>query len=672
MERRLPQLFLLICHQNMNYEIKELAELFSVSTRTIYNDIKKINELLLAKNHSEIKIEKGSVFNEKNIPISFEKLINLDTDYILSHPKIRRLRILSEVLMFENQFSIDDLKEKLTISRNTILSDLKWVKDELRFHQIELISRPFIGYHITGDERDIRQLLIITFQEDPLIFEDGLEIEEELKIAERLLTFCSDSLNISLSDSSYERLKITFWVTFKRINLGKKVIISANNTKEEKFLLKNRLLFNKELGVRIPIEELIYLAHKLIESSLINYKDEINEKWLDYNLLAADFINKVAELSECQYFLEDNLLYIGIVNHLRPAFHRVHSKSDINNPMFDYIIQSYQSLHSNVCKGMRQLEKHLSIRFTEQETSFFTLFFIASLERMKNHPAKLKNIIIVCDAGVSTSQILRSKLEVNFDVVIQGTFGKRTVIPWLKENKTDLIISTIPFQYPGIKSIQVAPFLTEEDLKQLYLILNTKREKIDINEILLIINEELELNTNQLNRINEKLMNYFKCSNEEKAEKGGYQPMLLEVLNENLIHTNSEAKNREEAVIASGKLLVDNGLANQSYIEGMLENLEINGTYIVISPGIAMPHARPETGALAIGISIVTLKNPVTFGHPKNDPVSIVIGLCAIDHQSHLRALSELVEILSDEEKINDIKDAESSAKIMKIIKGGK
>jgi mannitol/fructose-specific phosphotransferase system IIA component (Ntr-type) len=63
------------------------------------------------------------------------------------------------------------------------------------------------------------------------------------------------------------------------------------------------------------------------------------------------------------------------------------------------------------------------------------------------------------------------------------------------------------------------------------------------------------------------------------------------------------------------------------------------------------------------------LKEPVVFGHPKNDPVKIVIGLCAVDHQSHLEALTELVDVLGNEEKVKNIKDAKSSEEVIAIIK---
>ncbi|WP_414839743.1 PTS sugar transporter subunit IIA [Carnobacterium sp. TMP28] len=147
--------------------------------------------------------------------------------------------------------------------------------------------------------------------------------------------------------------------------------------------------------------------------------------------------------------------------------------------------------------------------------------------------------------------------------------------------------------------------------------------------------------------------------------------LLLDILTPDMIQVNYECKTRDEAVSLVGQLLVTKGYAKESYINAMIRNIATNGSYIVIAPGIAMPHARPEEGVLAIGLSLVTLKEPVVFGHPKNDPVTIVIGLCAVDHQSHLEALSELVDILGNEEKIRGIKEATSAKEMLAIIKGG-
>ena len=63
---------------------------------------------------------------------------------------------------------------------------------------------------------------------------------------------------------------------------------------------------------------------------------------------------------------------------------------------------------------------------------------------------------------------------------------------------------------------------------------------------------------------------------------------------------------------------------------------------------------------LRTGISWVTLSSPVEFGHPNNDPVRLVVGLAAVDHDSHLATMSNLAGVLSgDIERFLEATDPE-------------
>ncbi|MEC0304448.1 PTS sugar transporter subunit IIA [Terribacillus saccharophilus] len=49
----------------------------------------------------------------------------------------------------------------------------------------------------------------------------------------------------------------------------------------------------------------------------------------------------------------------------------------------------------------------------------------------------------------------------------------------------------------------------------------------------------------------------------------------------------------------------------------------------------------------------MTLKNPVYFGNPDNDPVRIVFCLAAVDSYSHLNVMRNLIDLINDEDKVN-------------------
>lgn len=89
---------------------------------------------------------------------------------------------------------------------------------------------------------------------------------------------------------------------------------------------------------------------------------------------------------------------------------------------------------------------------------------------------------------------------------------------------------------------------------------------------------------------------------------------------------------------------------------------------MVIAPGIALAHGRPSDSVLETGLSLVTLSTPVDFGSQSNDPVSLVIGLAAKDHDSHVDLLAALSELLMNEEKVNLLLSATNEDAVRSVL----
>lgn len=135
-------------------------------------------------------------------------------------------------------------------------------------------------------------------------------------------------------------------------------------------------------------------------------------------------------------------------------------------------------------------------------------------------------------------------------------------------------------------------------------------------------------------------------------------PALAKAFAENSIRVGAVALDREHAIEMCGELLVASGRATPDYTDSMLEAVEGNGPYIVIAPGIALAHGRPSEAVLEIGLSLVTLAESVVFGNEANDPVRLVIGLCATDHDSHIDIMAELAMFLGDPASVNSLLNA--------------
>ena len=130
-------------------------------------------------------------------------------------------------------------------------------------------------------------------------------------------------------------------------------------------------------------------------------------------------------------------------------------------------------------------------------------------------------------------------------------------------------------------------------------------------------------------------------------------PKLAEAFGENSIRVLAAALDREHAIELAGDLLVASGRVTPDYTTAMVEVLDTHGPYFVIAPGIALAHAKPSESVLATGLSLVTLAEPIVFGNEANDPVKLVFGLCAVDHDSHIQMLGELSTLLSNNESVN-------------------
>ncbi|HET7309764.1 MAG TPA: PTS sugar transporter subunit IIA [Mycobacteriales bacterium] len=101
------------------------------------------------------------------------------------------------------------------------------------------------------------------------------------------------------------------------------------------------------------------------------------------------------------------------------------------------------------------------------------------------------------------------------------------------------------------------------------------------------------------------------------------------------------------AVRAAARLLSAAGAVSEQYVDRCVEIVREHGPYIVVAPGIALAHARPEDGAHALGLAAVHLAAPVRFGHPSFDPVDVVLAFSSPDRDAHVGLVAALARALT-------------------------
>ncbi len=128
----------------------------------------------------------------------------------------------------------------------------------------------------------------------------------------------------------------------------------------------------------------------------------------------------------------------------------------------------------------------------------------------------------------------------------------------------------------------------------------------------------------------------------------------MKLLKQENVQICEKADDWRDAVKISVLPLERGGYVESRYKDGIIENIEKLGPYIVIADHIALPHARPEQGAIETQISITLFRQDVEF-EGRETPARLFVTLAAKDNEKHLDALSKISELLSDEEVVEQI-----------------
>ena len=144
--------------------------------------------------------------------------------------------------------------------------------------------------------------------------------------------------------------------------------------------------------------------------------------------------------------------------------------------------------------------------------------------------------------------------------------------------------------------------------------------------------------------------------------------MIKKLLKPAVIKLNTSVPDWEAAVRQSVELLVNIGAVEPRYVEASVDMVREMGPYMVIAPGLALAHARPESGVIRNCLGLLTLATPVEFGNPDNDPVDIIFSLGAIESDEHIKLMSDLARFLMNKKTLPALRRASSAREVTEII----
>lgn len=662
--------------------IQDLAEMFKVSSRTIRYDIEQINDYLKENHLQPLNLGKQGVINTQADITKARESLSEEGFYSFKLSREERV-CFSAVMMIcsDDYITLSEIADQLFVSRSTIIQDLEHIKSFFRERHLYVLSHSNKGLLLEGREIDKRNLLIDMIQSENSIFKvepifhhltqclsKNLKIDlEDISMIEKIINEAEHIYGRFLTDQSFVQLRNYFQLSL--YHLRKAHYVEYGDDKNSKWDMAKGMIdqIQQFIVKEIPDTEIYYVASVLNRMKYIK-KTTSNKEIVKMQVITRNFIEKISK--DIHRNLQgDYIFYENLINHLESTFSTLGDRFAINS-VVDEVLQRYPEVKQATERNVYVFEEYVGRKLSEEEIAYIVVHICAAIERNKNETVRY-SVVLVCNGGIGTSQLLLARLEKFFHLDVIDIIPAHD-IENMNMDDVDAVISTISLEGKGIEYIQVDPLLTDEDCIRVGEKLSKIHPKVSEKET---ISEENQDSLKSLETIKDileedeeeiaigKIKSVIESFFQKKEET-----TLSDLLPAQAIQIGVECSDWKGAIEASAKYLLKNGAINENYIKAMIKNVMENGPYIVVAPGFALPHEALNAGASKVGMSLIRLKTPVPFGKKEMDPIEWVCCLSAINKETHLKAMFQLVNLFYNQSFRKQIKECKTGEEIYKII----
>ncbi|OFG70059.1 PTS fructose transporter subunit IIA [Listeria monocytogenes] len=603
----------------------ELAAFCECTTRTIRNNISKINE---ATPNLIRSAKQGYQINQR---IPFE----LQTESDVTE---RKSKLLLELIKNSTKgVDLFELADILYISEVTLKKDIQQLKNELKEADVQIVTSKD-RIKLIGKERAKRKYMI------SLLYEEGGYRESIKSRIQEMIEFVSiDKLqNIvkevlaeeSITTNQYSMMNIVlhYAISIVRIQQGNTLIetqktLIRKHSKEYEISKKIAKILSEEYQIHFSEAEtkqlgLLYVGLQNEQSANANHGEL--DQFVDKKIIEA-LKSVLANVEETYLIdLQNEQLFIKLAIHVQSLYYRSRYKAYTRNLSLLDIKTSYPVTFDIAVYISSLLQEKLAIDFNEDEISFIALHIGSFLESENRDDIRLEIGLLIEDYHDLRTNMLK-KLRARFenDATIKLIENEDS------EENFDIILTTnrdIALEKAG--SIFIHPLLTTKDIKKISNRIQTKKKILENN-----------IRGQQIDRY------------------------IVRSLYANQIDPSelTPAKIREQMISKMEK---------QTFVTPEFkEKVEKRERMAPTSfpSGIAIPHSI-KNDALQSGVSIMTLQEPIYW----NDVKIKIIALVAISKKDAAEFndfFEKFVEIVSEPINTKRLSMAESFEEFIQKLK---
>jgi len=451
--------------------IKEIAKATKIKERTLYREIKNLEDSLQRLGIELVK-EKSRYILKGNVSSLDSSLFETNfEDYAYSTET--RLTLILCFLILNEDTSIKDISDKLMLSYNTVATTITTIEKILFDYKLTLIKKKGQGIEIEGKEVDRRVLLIsllcneISDEEfftrlnnrdilssNPFIKFLNFDLIKKVFYENKHL----DVFNL-YTDSSIKKLLISLNVVFLRISYTTE--IKENFTAQEYNSIISLLNASKEIVDFDITEDIIQFLIKILKTCrLIEQLSYFNDKYSYTLVYKINLLIKYVSEKMNVDFTQDTNLSSGLIAHVESAIKRHQMNlTEENDELLEFVLENYNELYLIIKSEL--LVVFDEINFNSTELSYIVIHFASSFEQI--YRKNFIRALVICASGIGSSKILGSQIRKNIPEIKNLEYTIPSKVTKSLVNNYDVVISTIELEQ-DIDYLLIPTILKEKDI----------------------------------------------------------------------------------------------------------------------------------------------------------------------------------------------------------------
>ena len=513
-------------------DIDALMRETGLSRSAINYDLSKIDVFLARNGFSPIEADENGVGLAKGELEGVGQLLSSLPVHLSSQTE--RLLIESlDIALSGERTTIEGLCRELDVSKNTVLTDLRALKERVLQFGVALEYQHGSGYWFSGDELKVRSFL----------FEEIGNVENRSvwrTVIEKVnRTLCSEQGHLDSQFDAYQAVlgaietydkvihasfveqfmrqaAVMVLVSYLRSNVkGCTAMLDDVNGRtlsytQEFEQVKTVLIAALEAqGLTFSKNETYYIAYLLLGLKRLDFEGRSRQAIMG---AVDEFL--IGLERRLGFALDDKgELRERIALHMEPMFYRTTLGFHSVNIICDDIREMYPALFSMVRESLLDLDFLDEASVDDGEVAFLVMFIeshLSSRGARVEGVARCNKVLVVCGAGMSASVFIRTQLE-----EVTGAAFRYELCSVSKLEERDfseycMVVSAVRDARLPEGTIFVPPLLAERDIEAIVLELCNQpiRDSASVNEILSVISDRLK-SRDDLEMARRDLFNYF-------------------------------------------------------------------------------------------------------------------------------------------------------------------